>query len=56
MQTFVIAHIFLEKLAAAHAAQESLKLQDALIAEEARGEAEAESRCATQGLGLAAQV
>ena len=45
VQTYVVAHIFLEKLAAAHGEVESLRRQEALIEEEERGEAEAETRC-----------
>ena len=44
VQTYVIAHIFAEKLAAAHGEVESLRRQEALIEEEERGEAEAETR------------
>jgi len=45
VQTYVVAHIFLEKLAAAHGEVEALRRQQLLIEEEERGEAEAETRC-----------
>ena len=51
VQTYVVAHIFLEKLAAAHGEVEALARQQALIEEEERGEAEAETRCGSGRTG-----
>ncbi len=51
VQTYVVAHIFLEKLAAAHGEVEALRRQQLLIEEEERGEAEAETRCGAGRMG-----